>query len=102
MLETSSWNVTPTTFQQSTFPSSYHGRISVVHDGIDTSLASPAKDLVQPLTLPDKTELTSSQKIVTFVNRTIEPYRGCLPFIRAIPSILQDSPEAHLPSHRCL
>ena len=40
MLQASDWNVTPTHFQKSTFPEEYHSRISVIHDGIDTDLAS--------------------------------------------------------------
>ena len=95
MLETSSWNVTPTSFQRSSFPSHLRDRISVIHDGIDTSIASP-KDSPASLTLPDGTLLSHNDQIVTFVNRRIEPYRGCLPFIRSIPNIQKVNPNCRI------
>lgn len=95
MLDASTWNVTPTFFQRSTFPSVYLPRISVIHDGIDTELASPdssAKDIL----LPDGTILSRNQDIVTFVNRSVEPYRGCHIFIRSIPEILAKNSNVHI------
>ena len=95
MLEASSWNVTPTAFQRSSFPMHVRDRISVIHDGIDTHLAVPDPSPA-PLQLPDGTVLGFKEKIVTFVNRRIEPYRGCLPFIRAIPAIQKACPDTHI------
>ena len=40
--------------------------------------------------------LTKDMKVVTFVNRNIEPYRGCHSFIRAIPEILKRNKKAHI------
>ena len=95
MLEASSWNVTPTAFQRSSFPAHVRDRISVIHDGIDTSIAFPDPK-VMPIQLSDGTKLAAEDTIITFVNRRIEPYRGCLPFIRAIPAIQKVCPEAHI------
>ena len=95
MLQASSWNVTPTLFQRSTFPSEWHSRISVIHDGIDTDLAAPNPSLVS-FTLPDGTVLSQGDEIITFVNRRIEPYRGCHTFIRAIPQIQRLHPQARI------
>lgn len=86
MLESSSWSVTPTLFQKSSFPFNFQDRISVIHDGIDTQLASPDPD-PQPCHLPGGLTVSPGDLVVTFVNRRIEPYRGCLPFIRSIPAI---------------
>ena len=95
MLQASSWNITPTQFQRSTFPPEWQSRISVIHDGIDTQLAAP-DPYVPPLTLPDGTVITYGEPIITFVNRHIEPYRGCHTFIRAIPEILRHHPHARI------
>lgn len=94
-LQASSWNVTPTQFQRSSFPDNWQSRFSVIHDGIDTAKACPA-DAPLTLNLPDGTQLQSGMPVVTFVNRRIEPYRGCHTMIRAIPSLQQQNPEAHL------
>ena len=66
-LDSSYWNVTPTDFQRSTFPSRFQSSISAIHDGIDVRRASPS-DKISSLLLPDQTKLTKGERIVTFVN----------------------------------
>ena len=94
-LESSYWNLSPTRFQRSTFPLQYQNRMSTIHDGIDTSIAIPT-DKVPSLHLPDGRLLKKGDKIITFVNRCLEPYRGCHTFIRSIPAIHQQLPDAHI------
>ena len=94
-LEASSWCVTPTQFQRSSYPEAWRDRISVIHDGIDTDKACPAEDPTA-VTLADGTVLSPGEKIVTFVNRNLEPYRGCHTMIRAIPHLQRLVPDAKL------
>ncbi len=94
-LQASSWNVTPTAFQRSSFPQAWQKRISMIHDGIDTSRACPAA-APGPVTLADGTAFSPDQPLVTFVNRRLEPYRGCHTMIRAIPELQRLVPEAQL------
>ena len=94
-LESSRWNVTPTEFQRSTFPVNWQSKISAIHDGINTTIAAPSKSPMQ-LILPDKTLVQSGDPIVTFINRSLEPYRGCHSFIRSIPTIHNLNPEARI------
>ncbi len=94
-LELSDWCVAPTHFQRSSFPEAWQQRISVIHDGIDTDLAAPNAK-AGPFVLPDGASLKPGDPIVTFVNRRLEPYRGCHSFIRAIPRILEQQPQAQL------
>jgi len=95
-LESASWNVTPTAFQRSSFPSRFHQRISVIHDGIDPKAAPANSGDRLSLTLKDGHVCQQGDPIVTFVNRTLEPYRGYHSFIRSIPHLQQLSPEAHV------
>ena len=94
-LEASSWNVCPTSFQRSTFPAHWQESISAIHDGIDTKAAKPNPS-VQPLKLPDRSRLRRGEPLITFVNRSIEPYRGCHTFIRAIPELQRRCPKARI------
>jgi len=95
-LEAASWNVSPTSFQRSSFPERFHQRISVIHDGIDAGAAPAKANAGLSLTLRDGQELRQGEPIVTFVNRTIEPYRGCHSFFRAIPQIQALQPNARI------
>ena len=90
-LEQSTWNVSPTHFQASSFPEHWRKQISVIHDGVDMARAVPNPSPA-PMTLPDGTLLEGGQPIVTFVNRRLEPYRGCHTFIRALPVFRSDVP----------
>ena len=94
-LEQATWNISPTHFQASSFPEPWRQKISVIHDGIDLSLAKPHPSPA-PLTLPDGTELRAGDPTITFVNRRLEPYRGCHTFIRAIPEMQRRCPDARL------
>ena len=94
-LEQATWNVSPTHFQASSFPDHWRSRMSVLHDGIDTEKARPDPKATS-LTLPDGTVLRKGQPIVTFVNRRLEPYRGCHTFLRAIPNLQRQAPDARL------
>lgn len=94
-LEASDWSVTPTYFQRSTFPAQWQKRISCIHDGIDTEAAAPDQH-VPPLILPDGMKVSQGEPIITFVNRCVEPYRGCHTFLRALPTIQMLYPDAQV------
>ena len=92
LLHQSVSNVTPTYFQKSTFPICYQDNINVIHDGVIVPQdLAPFKSIQINNILLD-----STCKIITFVNRTLEPYRGCHTFIRAIPSIFEKHPDAYI------
>lgn len=89
------WNVTPTQFQKSTFPQTIRSRLSTIHDGIDTLRVAPAKGEFE-VQLEDGTKLKKGEKIITFANRSLEPYRGCHSFIRSIPYIHEKHPDTKI------
>ena len=86
--------ISPTRFQADTFPAAFRERISVIHDGIDTDHVRP--DAAARFTLPDGRVLTRGDEVVTFVNRNLEPYRGYHVFMRALPRLLAERPQAQV------
>jgi glycosyltransferase involved in cell wall biosynthesis len=86
--------LSPTHWQASTFPEPFRSRISVVHDGIDTTAVAPNPHA--SLTLNGNQVLTQQDEIITFVNRNLEPYRGYHIFMRALPEILRRRPHARI------
>jgi glycosyltransferase involved in cell wall biosynthesis len=74
--------ISPTNWQQSTFPRHYQSKIEVIHEGIDTSRVRP--DPQARLMLPNGRQVGRSDEIVTFVVRNLEPLRGYHIFMRAL------------------
>ncbi len=86
--------ISPTQWQASTFPASFRDKITVVHDGIDTTMLVPNENV--SLTLNNSLVLTRQSEVVTFVNRNLEPYRGYHVFMRILPDLLKKRPNAHI------
>jgi glycosyltransferase involved in cell wall biosynthesis len=88
------WGLTPTQWQMQTYPASFQSKMSVIHEGIDTQALKPNPEAT--FALPDGRVLRAGQKIVTFVARNLEPYRGFHTFMRAIPEIQRRHPDADI------
>lgn len=86
--------ISPTYFQASVFPQALKNKISIVHDGIDTTILQP--DAIAELRLNDSIVLNRQCEIITFVNRNLEPMRGYHIFMRALPEILKQRPNARV------
>jgi glycosyltransferase involved in cell wall biosynthesis len=93
-LNAADWGQTPTHWQRSQYPKHYWDRISVVHEGIDTSLIRP--DPTARLWLSGGQCLSRRDQIVTYCARDLEPYRGFHRFMRALPRVLHERPKAHV------
>ncbi len=83
----------PTQWQRSLFPEEYQPRIQVIHEGIDTDVVVP--DANASFTTPSGVQLTRQHEVLTLVNRNLEPHRGFHVFMRALPEIQRQRPEAH-------
>ena len=92
-LEACDWNISPTQFQRNSYPAKWKKSISVIHDGINTNKACPRLSPAN-VRLGDGTILEQGEKIVTFVNRSLEPYRGYHTMIRSIPELQHLNPDA--------
>ena len=86
--------LSPTQFQADTFPATFRDKIRVIHDGIDTDLVCP--DPNAALTVSPDLTLTRNDEVITFINRNLEPYRGYHIFMRALPRMLVERPNAHI------
>lgn len=73
--------VAPTRWQRQLFPAAYASHIRVIHDGIDTDVATPGQ---------------SDEELITYVARSLEPHRGFHIFMRAIPEIQLRRPNARI------
>ena len=86
--------ISPTQFQASTLPQVLQQKITVVHDGIDTQVLQPNANA--ELRLNNSLVLNKHSEIITFVNRNLEPMRGYHIFMRALPEILRQRPNARV------
>lgn len=112
--------LSPTRWQASRYPDCIRSKIRVLHDGVDTDLMCPDRSdtlTVQPLSRPGESRipgqpssspagddvpagppvtLRAQDKIISFVARNLEPYRGFHKFMRALPEVQRLHPDAHV------
>jgi glycosyltransferase involved in cell wall biosynthesis len=93
-LQSSDVLISPTTWQRTRYPSAYHDRIEVMHEGIDTRLVAP--DPHATLLLDNGLTLQAGDEVLTYVSRGLEPYRGFHSFMRALPAILRERPDCRV------
>jgi len=86
--------LSPTQWQASTFPKHIRDKITIIHDGIDTQVLKQNQDV--QFALDSGKVLTRQDEVVTFVNRSLEPYRGFHVFMRSLPTLLSMRPDAQV------
>ena len=86
--------LSPTEFQADTFPACFRDKITIIHDGVDTTRLRP--DPAAEVVLPSGRKFTAGDELLTFINRNLEPYRGYHSFMRALPEVLRARPEAQV------
>lgn len=93
-LHVADWGITPTNWQYSTIPKEYQSKISVIFDGVDTIALIP--DAHAKVRISDHVALSAKDEVITFISRNLEPYRGYHVFMRALPRLLSERPNAHV------
>ncbi len=87
--------VSPTHWQASTLPAWAQARTAVIHEGIDTRSVCP--DPEASVTLPERgVHVQAGDEVLTFVARNLEPLRGYHTFMRALPQIMAERPQAQV------
>ena len=85
----------PTYWQRDRFPKSFHDRMYVCHDGIRTDQLQPDPDVRLRLGRIDR-DLTRDDEVLTYMARNLERTRGYHTFMRALPRILSERPNARV------
>ena len=88
------WGLTPTQWQFSTHPPGFQAKMSVIHEGIDTDAIKPDPDAT--FRTENGKVLRAGDKVVTYVARNLEPYRGFPTFMRSIPGVQRRHPNAEI------
>ncbi|XSG84589.1 MAG: glycosyltransferase family 4 protein [Methylohalobius sp. ZOD2] len=86
--------VSPTHWQRQLYPEEFQSKIRVIHEGIDTATIRPGSGAT--LTLPNGNVLDSSMEVVTYIARSLEPYRGFHIFMRAAEEICRRRPNTQI------
>lgn len=83
--------IAPTEFQKSQFPAAIRPSIEVAPDGVDMKFFSPDPSASFPL--PDGRKLTRGDRILTYVARGADPFRGFRPFLEALALLQARDPK---------
>jgi glycosyltransferase involved in cell wall biosynthesis len=85
----------PTGWQRDRFPTGFHDRMYVCHDGIRCDLLGPDPEATLALNRLDQ-PLRSGDEVVTYVARNLETVRGFHIFMRTLPEVLSARPDARV------
>lgn len=84
---------TPTGFQLGTYPAWARPGIALLPEGVDLALCRPDPlARARPFRLGG-IEVTPGERLVTYVARDLEPYRGFHVMMRALPGLLRARPD---------
>jgi glycosyltransferase involved in cell wall biosynthesis len=84
---------TPTLWQKSVYPKWAQPQIRIIEEGVDLELCKPDPEIRKKALTIGKLTVKPKQKLITYVARNLEPYRGFHTFMRALPKILDERPD---------
>ena len=93
-LESCDIRLTPTAWQKSLYPAAYRQQLECLHEGVDTERIRP--DSTAAFTLPNGDIAKAGDEVLTYVSRSLEPYRGFHRFMRALPGIMRNRPNCRI------
>ena len=92
-VEACNWGIVPTAYQASQFPALLRRKLTVQHDGVDTTYFAPQPG--RRLKLPGL-DLSHVDELVTYVARGMETYRGFPQAMTAFADVQKRRPRAHV------
>lgn len=93
-LDIADFGICPTWWQHSVHPPEYRHKLCVLHDGVDVQVAAP--DAAASYTTPSGRTFKKGDKVVTYIARNFEPYRGFPTFMQAAEILLRERPDIHI------
>jgi glycosyltransferase involved in cell wall biosynthesis len=87
---------TPTIFQHSTYPDWAQPNITVLPEGVNLDVCKPNPELRDRVVTLGGYKVKPSDRLVTFVVRDLEPYRGFHIMMRALPRLLAARPDVRV------
>ena len=87
---------TPTHFQHSTYPDWARDRITVLPEGVNLDVCKPNPALRERMVTLGGYKVRPTDKLVTYVVRDLEPYRGFHIMMRALPRLLAARPDVRV------
>jgi glycosyltransferase involved in cell wall biosynthesis len=83
----------PTVSQLNTYPEWAKPQMRLIEEGVDLNLCKPDPAARRKTLKVGALTVTPKQKLLTYVARNLEPYRGFHTFMRALPKILDSRPD---------
>ncbi len=80
---------TPTRWQRSTYPDWAHEQIHLLPEGVDLAACAPSAKARKARLKIGGTTIGPQEKLVTYVARDLEPYRGFHVLMRTLPLLLK-------------
>ncbi len=87
---------TPTHFQHSTYPDWARTKMEVLPEGVNLATVKPNPELRKRTVTLGGYKIKPADKLVTYVVRDLEPYRGFHIMMRALPRLLAARPDIHV------
>jgi glycosyltransferase involved in cell wall biosynthesis len=84
----------PTRWQKKTYPAWAQPQLNLLEEGVDLNTCKPNPALRRRTLTAAGVTVSPKQKLITFVARNLEPYRGFHTLMRALPAVLKARPDA--------
>nr|WP_269106467.1 glycosyltransferase [Massilia sp. TS11] len=98
-LEAADLGLTPTRWQQSTYPAEWQRKLHVIHEGIDSAAVAYRPDAKVELGERNGRvthRFQPGDEVLSFMARELDPVRGFQVFMRALPRVLARRPKAQV------
>ena len=87
---------TPTAFQRDSYPEWARPSISLLPEGVDLEGCKPAPAIKRRIFKLGDVAVSPKERVVTYVSRDLEPYRGFHTLMRALPRLLDARPDVRV------